>query len=135
MAKNLARIILINGTGSAGKTTLSKALRCKLDPQFHYYSSDQLANGGFRPLEARVRLENRALFFEGFHQSIAAFAGAGLDLVVEHIVEEQSWADALVELLSPFDLFWVGVHAPIDELERREQMRGDRQIGEARFHL
>ena len=42
----------------------------------------------------------------------------------------------LVQLLAPFDVFFVGVHCPLPELERRERHRGDRRIGEARtdFH-
>jgi chloramphenicol 3-O phosphotransferase len=135
MAKSRSHIILLNGTGSSGKTTLSRALRVRLPPEFHFSSSDQLADEGFRPVDPAVRFEYRTMFFEGFHKSIAAFAQVGLDLLVEHIVEEQSWADALQELLSPFDVFWVGVHAPIAEIERRERLRGDRQIGEALYHL
>jgi len=135
MARSKGRIILLNGTGSSGKTTLSQALRLRLEPQFHYYSSDQLADGGFRPLDPSTRFECRPMFFEGFHRSIAAFAQVGIDLLVEHIVEEQSWADDLKELLSPYDIFWVGVHAPIAEIQRRELLRGDRQIGEALYHL
>ena len=64
-----------------------------------------------------------------------AFAEAGLDLLVEHIVERQRWADELKVLLSPFDVFWVGVHAPLAEIERRERLRGNRQIGEGVYHL
>ena len=55
--------------------------------------------------------------------------------MIEHIVEEKDWADQLQALLSPFDVFWVGVHAPVAEIERRERMRGDRQQGEGLYHL
>ncbi len=135
MAHRNGRIILLNGTSSAGKSTLAKELRLKLEPQFHYYASDQLADEGFRPVDEDVRYECRDLFFKGFHRSIPAFAEAGLDLLVEHIVEEQDWADELRVLLAPFDVFWVGVHAPMEEIERRERLRGNRQIGEAAYHL
>jgi len=135
MAQSRGRIILLNGTSSAGKSTLAKALRVRLEPQFHYYSSDQLADAGFRPLDKDVRFNYRESFFEGFHRSIPAFAEAGLDLLVEHIVECQRWADDLKLLLSPFDVFWVGVHAPVAEIERRERLRGNRQIGEGVYHL
>ncbi len=135
MADGEGRIILLNGTSSAGKSTLAKGLRLSLEPQFHYYASDQLADGGFRPLDADVRWGCRELFFRGFHRSIAAFAAAGVDLLVEHIVEEQSWADDLKMVLAAFDVFWVGVHAPVAEIDRRERLRGDRQIGEGVFHL
>ncbi len=129
------RIVLLNGTSSSGKTTLARALRARLEPQFCYYASDQLADAGFRPIEAEARSAGREAFFRGFHRSIAGFASVGLDLLVEHIVEEQSWADELRDLLAPFEVFWVGVHAEVKELQRREHLRGDRQIGEAVYHL
>ena len=135
----LARIIVLNGTSSAGKTTLANLLRERLDEPFCLYASDQLADAGFRPTrndggDTQAPRE-RDRFFDGFHRSIAAFAQAGNDLIVEHIVEEASWAEDLARLLRPFDVFWVGVHAPIEELERRERARGDRQVGEAAYHL
>lgn len=74
----------------------------------------------------------RPSFFAGFHASLPALAAAGNHLIVEHIVETQEWMDRLVALLSGLDVFFVGVHCPLDELERREQSRGDRRIGEAR---
>ncbi|SCB48363.1 phosphotransferase-like protein [Rhizobium multihospitium] len=131
------RIIFLNGTSSAGKSTLAKALREVL-PEFCYYASDQLADAGFRALKRNAAAGSpgeRSRFFDGFHRSIAAFANAGNDLIVEHIVEEQSWADHLESLLANLDVFWVGVHAPIEEVERRERERGNRYIGEARYHL
>jgi chloramphenicol 3-O phosphotransferase len=132
---SLGRIILLNGTSSAGKTTLARALRPSLEPQFHYYASDQLADEGFRPIDKKVHYRWRQAFFDGFHKSIPAFASVGIDLLVEHIVEEQSWADDLKMLLAPFDVFWVGVHAPIAEIEHRERLRGDRYMGEGLFHM
>lgn len=129
------RIIILNGTSSAGKTTLARALRFELDPGFCYYASDQLADGGFRPIDLEVRFATRQRFFDAFHRSIPALAGAGLDLLVEHIIEQQTWADEISTLLADFDVFWVGVHSPIHEIERREKLRGDRSIGEGLFHL
>ncbi len=135
MASRMGRIILLNGTSSSGKSTLAQALRLELEPQFHFYASDQLADEGFRPADQEVRFAWRQTFFEGFHRSIPAFAGTGMDLLIEHTVEEKDWADQLQVLLSPFDVFWVGVHAPVAEIERRERLRGNRQQGEGLYHL
>lgn len=135
MQRGSGRIILLNGTSSAGKSTLAKALRLELEPQFHFYASDQLADEGFRPLDKDVGFRWRQAFFNGFHRSIFAFASAGIDLLVEHIVEEESWAADLETLLAPFDVFWVAVHAPMAEIQRRERLRGDRHIGEGLYHL
>ena len=129
------RIIMLNGTSSSGKTTLARALRPKLPASFCYYASDQLADAGFRPLEPAARAAGREAFFDAFHRSIPAMAAAGLDLLVEHIVEEQQWADDLVALLAGLDVFWVGVHASADVITAREVARGNRMIGEAAYHL
>lgn len=133
------RIILLNGTSSSGKSTLVKALRDALQEPFCYYASDQLADGGFRAIKREPRhagsRSERERFFDGFHRSILSFAEAGNDMIVEHIVEKAEWARALEALLAGLDVFWVGVHAPKDEIERRELQRGDRSIGEANFHL
>lgn len=130
-----ARIILLNGTSSAGKSTLAAALRPLLPKSFCYYASDQLAVQGFRPLDPDARWQGRTAFFGGFHRSIAAFASAGLDLLVEHIIEQAHWATELEGLLQPFDLFRIGVHAPLYLLEKRERARGDRAAGEASEYL
>ena len=129
------RIIFLNGTSSAGKSTLARALRDQLDEPFCYYASDQLADEGFRPPSPGQRAEGRERFFEGFHRSIPAFAAAGNDLIIEHIVEQPSWADLLATLTAGLDVFWVGVHAPLAVLEQRERDRGNRQPGEAAYHL
>jgi chloramphenicol 3-O phosphotransferase len=129
------RIIILNGTSSAGKTTLARALRPQLPTSFCYYSSDQLADAKFRPIDPTARLAGREQFFVGFHRTIPALASAGLDLLVEHIVEEQHWAEDLANLLKGFDVFWVGVHASVDLITEREKQRGERTIGEALYHL
>lgn len=77
----------------------------------------------------------RPRFFTGFHRGIAAFASAGNDLIVDHLIEFAAWRDELRELLAGFDVFLVGVHCTLEELERRELARGDRRLGEAREHI
>ena len=52
--------------------------------------------------------------------------------IVEYIVETERWMADLLALLAAHDVFFVAVHCPLDELERRERARGDRRPGEAR---
>ncbi|SMF38944.1 chloramphenicol 3-O phosphotransferase [Xaviernesmea oryzae] len=131
----LGKVIILNGTSSSGKSTLAKTLRSAIGEPFCYYASDQLADAGFRADKRLAPLDERARFFDGFHRAIGAFAAAGNNLLVEHIVEEADWWSQLNKILEPFDIFWVGVHAPLPEIERRERERGNRYIGEAAFHL
>jgi chloramphenicol 3-O phosphotransferase len=135
-------IIFLNGASSSGKTTLGRALQRILDHPFLYFSSDQLVEAQILPLVDRTEADEewawkvvRPRFFAGFHGCIAAFAGAGNPLIVEHVLEFQSWLDDCVRLLAAFDVFFVGVHCPLEELERRERARGDRDRGEGRSHL
>ena len=135
------KIILINGASSAGKSILARSLQQALHEPFLHWSFDHLRESNALPM---ARIRNRELdwavmrpaVFEGFHRSLPAFAKAGNNLIVDHIIEQKQWMDELVRLLAPFDVFFVGVHCPLPELERRERQRADRRIGEARldFH-
>ncbi|MEO8005454.1 MAG: chloramphenicol phosphotransferase [Betaproteobacteria bacterium] len=131
------RIILVNGASSAGKSTLCRALQARLGEPFWHYSIDHFRNTGVLPMQ-RVASgdfawsDMRPAFFEGFHRCLPALAEAGNNLLVDHIVETSAWMSRLVELLAPFDVFFVGVHCPLGELEQREVRRGDRRKGEAR---
>ncbi len=131
------KIILLNGASSAGKSSLAQALQRRLREPFWHWSIDHLLAAGVLPRERIASGEFpwadlRPAFFEGFHRSLPALAAAGNNLIVEHIVETQDWMRRLVELLAPFDVFFVGVRCPLAELERRERERGDRRLGSAR---
>jgi len=134
------KIIIINGTSSAGKSTLCKALKETLTEPFWHISSDQFIDIGMAPSRkdrgGRFDWSQlRPKFFDGFHNVLPAFASAGNNLIVEHIIESPDWMDNLVELLKDFDVFFVGLHCSIEVIEKRERERGNRQIGEAQYHM
>lgn len=131
------KIILLNGASSSGKSTLAAALQAALDEPFWHYSIDHLLAARILPSDRIERghfawNDMRSKFFAGFHASLPAFASAGNNLIVEHIVESQAWMNRLVGLLRHHDVFFVGLHCPLDELERRERARADRRAGEAK---
>lgn len=131
------KIIFINGASSAGKSTLCQALQAQLAEPFWHVSIDHFISAHMLP---QRRAEGGAFawqamrphFFEGFHRCLPALATAGNNLLVEHIVETATWMERLLHLLAPYDLFFVGLHCPLPELERRERSRGDRPLGDAR---
>jgi len=130
-------VIMLNGASSSGKSTIARAAQRLLPTAFWHYSIDHLLQAGILP---RTRIDSgdflwtdlRPGFFEGFHRSIPALVEAGNNLIVEHIIETREWMERLISLLDGYDVFMVGVHCPLDELERREIARGDRRIGEAK---
>jgi chloramphenicol 3-O phosphotransferase len=129
-------IILINGASSAGKSTLCNALQARLPEPFWHFSIDHLRDSGMLP-GARIRSgefawkDLRPAFFEGFYRCLPALAGAGNNLLVEHIYENPEQVARLRKAIAPFDVFLVGIHCPPEELERRELARGDRPLGDA----
>jgi chloramphenicol 3-O phosphotransferase len=129
-------IILVNGASSAGKSTLCRAVQSRLDAPFWHFSIDHF-RGGVLPWDRIKRgdfqwADLRPAFFDGFHRCLPALAGAGNNLIVEYIVETPRWLSDLLALLAGCDVFFVGVHCPLAELERRERLRGDRRPGEAK---
>ena len=74
----------------------------------------------------------RPAVFRGIHRCLPALATAGNNLIFDHIIETKAWLYELVSLISGLDVFFVGVHCSLPELERRELQRGDRRPGEAR---
>lgn len=69
--------------------------------------------------------------FKGFYRSIAALAGCGNRVIVDSVAQEHQ-SPMFRPLLEPFRVLYVAVRCPLEELERREQGRGDRNIGLAR---
>jgi chloramphenicol 3-O phosphotransferase len=74
----------------------------------------------------------RPSVFTGIHQCLPALATAGNNIIFDHIIETKMWLHNLISLVSGLDVFFVGVHCSLTELERRERQRGDRRAGEAR---
>lgn len=131
------KIIIINGPSSAGKTTLALALQKHLDIPFIRFSFDLFLDHKAFPMEG-IRNGTfswdsmRPSVFRGIHQCLPALAKAGNNIIFDHIIETKMWLDNLLSLITDLDVFFVGVHCSLPELERREMQRGDRRAGEAR---
>jgi chloramphenicol 3-O phosphotransferase len=131
------KIILLNGASSSGKSTLARGLQAMSAEPFWHVSVDHLHAAGVLP-EARIRSREfpwptlRPRFFDGYHRCLPVLAEAGNNLVVDRVIETEDWMRQLLELLGRCGVFFVGVHRPLAELERRERERGDSRIGEAR---
>ncbi|MDV3251155.1 chloramphenicol phosphotransferase CPT family protein [Devosia sp. BK] len=131
-----ASIIFLHGASSSGKSTLAREIQAKIERPFWHISIDHLRDSGVLPL-GRVKAgdfkwrDMRAPFFAGYHASLAAYAEAGNNLIIEHILDTPGWQLELAELFAPFDVLFVALHCEIEELRRREYARGDRPVGSA----
>lgn len=135
-AAEAGSIIFVHGASSSGKSTLARVAQSSAPRPFWHLSIDHFRDSGILPMERFRRgdfawKQARGPFFDGFHRSIATFAMAGNNILLEHILEEPAWFGELAALFSGLDVFFVGLHCPLDELDRREIRRGDRRVGSA----
>ncbi len=145
------RIILLNGVGSAGKSTIAKALQAITAEPFLHVEMDafleMLPEASFGhpdgvTFETTIEdgkpsvvittgpVAERAL--RGMRHAIVAMAAQGNNLIVDDVLLGGEKAE-YAALLAPFEVFRVGVFAPLDVLEARERERGDRWVGLARW--
>jgi chloramphenicol 3-O phosphotransferase len=130
------KIIVINGPSSAGKTTLALALQKQIDVPFIRFSFDLFLDHTSLPLE-QIRNgmfswdQMRPSVFRGIHRCLPALATAGNNVIFDHIIETRESLHELISLISGLDVFFVGLHCSLPELERREMQRGNRRKGEA----
>jgi chloramphenicol 3-O phosphotransferase len=131
------RIILLHGASSSGKSSIARALQTRIETPFWRLNPDHLRDAGALPLDRFFRsrefrwADYRDAWFRGFELALPAYLGAGNDLIVDYILETEPGVRRFVATLAGFDVFFVGVRCPLDELERREAVRGDRRIGDA----
>ena len=146
-----AQIILLNGVGSSGKSSIAKNLQkiaskpflhiqmdefCAMLPEVLQDHSDGFAfeetseNGKPLVVIRTGPVGEQAL--RGMRHAIAAMAAQGNNLIVDDVMLDNERED-YEALLSGFEIFFVGVFAPLEVLEARERERGDRLIGLARW--
>ena len=153
--KYVSKIIILNGTSSAGKTTLARALQqyfvkpyllAGIDKYvfmlpskylnqplwsdvFTYdYEKDKISAVRTGPLGHRL--------VSAMHHSVAAIAHSGFDVIVDHVILEQAWLSEMATLFSEFTIYFIGIRCPLAVVEQRERDRKDRTLGQAaaQFH-
>ncbi len=70
----------------------------------------------------------------GMHRALAAYALQNNNIAMDYIVYNQTWIPDLVKTLKDFNVYFVGIHIPLEILEEREQKRGTSPVGHARSH-
>lgn len=146
-----SRIILLNGVGSVGKTSIAQTLQSVVTEPFLHLQMDTFLDmlpqayhdhpDGFT--YESVRNEGNpsvviktgpigARTLRGMRHAIAAMAEQGNNIIDDDVVLASERAE-YDELLSNFEFHVVGVFASLTVLEAREKQRGDRMIGLARW--
>jgi chloramphenicol 3-O phosphotransferase len=156
MTASAPRIVLLNGVGSAGKSSIARELqRVASRPFLHVqmdtfldmlpeayqshaetFSYQTISNSGVAEVMIRTGpLGDRVL--KGMRHAIRAMAGEGINLIVDDVLmgANDIGNAEYAELMRSFQFYRVGVFASLDVLVARERARGDRMIGLARWQF
>lgn len=150
-----SRIVLLNGVGSAGKSSIAKALQAITREPYLHVAMDAFLDmlpetyqdhpESFRyevmvdPGAPSVAIHHGPLgqrLMAGLRAAVAGLAAEGNNLIVDDVIfgDDGSIADYRTRLAG-HELIVVGVIAPLEVLEARERARGDRLIGLARWQF
>jgi chloramphenicol 3-O phosphotransferase len=146
-----ARVVIINGVGSVGKSCAAHELQRLASTPLLYIALDQFLDGlpdrligspegmmfvdGVDEGKPSTGILTGAVFerfMSGMRHAIAALADQGNDLIVDEVFwngEDREYR----RLLKRHDLRLVALTASLEVIEERERVRGDRRLGLARW--
>lgn len=147
----MGRIIVLNGNGSVGKSSIAKALQQITAEPFLHVSMDVFLDmmppsmfeepdgmvfkkqeeDGRPVVEITVGPTAQRVLL-GMRHAMAALARHGNNLIVDDVMLDGDAAE-YAEAFKGLTVNWVGVFAPLDVLEAREKARGDRDLGLSRW--
>lgn len=132
------RIIILNGVSSSGKTTLAKAIQDRSPIPLYKLDIDDfilMSPEKFNDYEHNDFSVQYAFASKFFHV-VKLFSDMGFDMVVPHMLFKNT--DTLKEfkvLLKDYPVLIVNITCPVEELNKRELSRGDRNPGSAEEQL
>lgn len=138
-------IIWLNGVSSSGKSTLANALQKQLQEPYFCIGqdifTDQIApclSGAYNGIDGETLWY---LAVDAMYHTIKTYADLGLNVIVDHVIlnqenqREQRLFDACRKELANYPITYVKVTCSLDELAKRELLRGDRESGTAEWQM
>ncbi|MBQ4898751.1 AAA family ATPase [Paenibacillus sp. Marseille-P2973] len=136
-------IVLLNGTSSSGKTSISNELVNQKEILFHHLSIDDFFNNfnefvdkKFPDLKPTREVDDQAvaqIIFDPiasmFYSTIKLFSEMGLNVIADTVIDNDKSFNQCLDAFFDQPTLFIGVMCSKEELMRREQIRGDRQIG------
>jgi len=148
----MSHVVLLNGVSSVGKGSVAKALQTiATRPMLHVqmdaflemmppgtfgapagYTFETSLEGG-KPVTAITSGPILATAMRSLRAAVGAMAEVGADLVVDEVMWDPADLADYRRRLAGHAFHAVGLFAPLEVIERREQARGDRTLGLARW--
>ncbi|MEK5057927.1 chemotaxis protein [Paenibacillus sp. FSL H7-0326] len=136
-------IVLLNGTSSSGKTSISMELKNQKEMPFHHLSIDNFfgnyndfIDNTYPDIEPTREVNDQVvaeILFDPigsvYYATIKLFSEMGLNVIVDTVIDNDKRFNDFHALLYDHPTLFVGVLCSREELTRREQIRGNRAIG------
>ncbi|MEQ8783529.1 MAG: AAA family ATPase [Roseibium album] len=156
------KIIFLNGSSSAGKTTIAMMLQQILEEPWQHIALDQFRDGmpgryrglnspeespGARglnvvPTQREGELVTQIRFgdhgeqvLRGMRRAVAAFAREGNNVIIDDLLFKPDYLYDYAQALSGLDAWLIGVRCTLDVVNRREALRSGRFPGTATSHF
>ena len=126
--------ILLHGPTSAGKSSLAQALQyCASVPAFHVSLDAFVTMSRRRDMRSAEEVAQvHHLHCENLRSTLKRLAETQFDIIFDTVLRNEEELDACLRVLASRPLYQIHVWAPIEVLEQRERLRGDRADGMAR---
>ncbi|MCL1858335.1 MAG: chloramphenicol phosphotransferase CPT family protein [Oscillospiraceae bacterium] len=126
------KIIILNGTSSAGKSTLARVLQDRVSEAFFVISGDDYMQMLGRSKYVDISNESYIQYNLVEAYTAKALSDRGMNLIMDTVhftdTEEEVGLKEWVELLRDNPVLFVMVTCPLEELRRREKERSDRDM-------
>jgi chloramphenicol 3-O phosphotransferase len=159
---SVGKVIFLNGSSSAGKTTLAIMLQQLLEEPYQHIALDQFRDGmpgRYRGLNSPegtpgdsglniVPVENDGerlthirfgdhgdRVLTGMRKAIAAFARAGNNVIIDDLLFKPAYLHDYVEALADIPTWFIGVRCSLAVVNERESQRTGRFPGTATSHF
>ncbi len=130
-------VIVLNGSSSAGKTSIAKAVQSLSKSPVLHASLDTFTDMFHWPAigDLEVQRECHQVGVANFHAVLPILASSRFPVIVDHVFEQHAWFESCRDALSEKRTYFVGVRCPLEVLIAREKARGDRRIGLAQWQF
>ena len=126
---NKGRILLLNGPSSAGKTTLSWELQTNAPGFWYWLPLDCFLDAVPSQQWDKDEEDGFRTAFDLHHECAKLLSDLGKDVIADTVIYGSDSFSSLGKKLSGYPVIMVMLSCPVDELNRRELARGDRDIG------
>lgn len=138
------KVIFLNGTSSSGKTTLAWKIQDIAKEPYYQISQDMFCEiwpGQYWSINPD-RIFNHTMSL--MYHTVRMFVEKGENVVLDHVLlcneklrsdNGEATLEEFEQIMTGIDVLYVKVECPIEELQRREKLRGDRDVGLAESQI